>query len=111
LSLQKHWDKAVNNALIAKAIEFCANNKIRWIMYGRMGNHPSLDKFKQSNGFSKFSVVRYYVPITRKGKLAVKLGLQRESKDVLPEPLKAWLIPLYNWVSRNKIRAKQVSSS
>jgi hypothetical protein len=111
LSLQNYWDKSVNNALIAKAVEFCANNKIRWLLYGRMGNHPSLDKFKQSNGFSKFSVVRYYVPITRKGKLAVKLGLQRESKDVLPEPLKAWLIPLYNWVSRNKIRAKQVSSS
>jgi len=111
LSLQKHWDKSVNNALIAKAVEYCANDKIRWIMYGRMGNHPSLDKFKQSNGFSKFTVARYYVPITRKGRLAVKLGLHREIKDVLPEPLKTGLIPLYNWVSRNKIRVKQGSSS
>jgi hypothetical protein len=108
LSLQKHWDKAVNNALIAKAIEFCANNKIKWIMYGRMGNHPSLDKFKQSNGFSKFTIARYYVPITRKGRLAVKLGLHREIKDVVPEPLKHWLIPFYNWISR--MRVKQISS-
>jgi len=101
LSLQKHWDKAVNNALIAEAIKFCGNNKIKWIMYGRMGNHPSLDRFKQSNSFSKFPIVRYYIPITWKGKLAVKLGLHREIKDVVPERLKHWLIPLYNWSSRN----------
>ena len=106
LSLQKHWDKAVNNALIAKAIEFCANEKIRWIMYGRMGNHPSLDKFKQSNGFSRFTVTRYYVPITKKGRIAVKMGLHKEIKDVLPPPVKYSLIPLYNWVSRNKMRIK-----
>jgi len=101
LSLQKHWDKAVNNALIAKAMKFCASNKIEWVMYGRMGNHPSLDKFKESNSFSKFTIARYYIPITWKGKLAVKLGLHREIKDVVPERLKHWLIPLYNWTSRN----------
>jgi hypothetical protein len=106
LSLQKHWDKAVNNALIAKAIEFCANKKIRWIMYGRMGNHPSLDKFKQSNGFSRFPVTRYYVPITKKGRIATKMGLHREIKDALPQPVKYPLIPLYNWISRNKMRIK-----
>ena len=110
LSLQKHWDKAVNNALIAEAIKFCASNKIEWVMYGRMGNHPSLDRFKQSNSFSKFSIARYYILITWKGKLAVKLGLHREIKDVVPEPLKHWLIPFYNWTSR-KTRIKQVSSS
>ena len=107
LSSQKHLDKAVNNALIAKAVEFCANKKTLWIMYGRMGNHPSLDKFKQSNGFSKFPVIRYYVPITRKGRIAVKMGLHREVKDVLPEPLKSALIPVYNWISRSKTRIKR----
>jgi len=106
LSLQKHWDKAVNNALVAKAIEFCANKKIRWIMYGRMGNHPSLDKFKQSNGFPRFTVTRYYVPITKKGRIAAKMGLHREIKDILPQPVKYPLIPLYNWISRNKMRIR-----
>ena len=106
LSLQKQWGKAVNNGLVAKAIEFCARKKIRWIMYGRMGNHPSLDKFKQSNGFSKFPLTRYYVPITKKGEIAVKMGLHREIKDILPQPIKYPLIPLYNWINRNKIRIK-----
>jgi hypothetical protein len=106
LSLQKHWDKAVNNALIVKAIEVCATKKIVWLMYGRMGNHPSLDKFKQSNGFSRFPLTRYYIPITKRGRIAVKMGLHREIKDVLPQPIKYPLIPVYNWISRNKMRMK-----
>ena len=55
LSMQKHWDKAVNNALLAKAVEVCASKGEQWLMYGRIGNHPSLDKFKESNGFAKVS--------------------------------------------------------
>jgi hypothetical protein len=111
LSLQKHSDKAVNNALVAKAVEVCATKKIGWLMYGRMGNHPSLDMFKQNNGFIKFSLTRYYVPITRKGRIATKLGLHREIKDVLPQPIKYSLIPVYNWVSRNKTRIRLHSGS
>jgi hypothetical protein len=106
LSLQKHSGKAVNNALIAKAIEVCATKQFGWLMYGRMGNHPSLDNFKQSNGFTKFSLTRYYVTITKKGRIATKMGLHREIKDVLPQPMKYPLIPVYNWVSRNKMRIR-----
>ncbi len=104
LSLQKHWDKAVNNALIAKAIEVCADKRIRWLMYGRMGNHPTLDAFKQNNGFTQSSLTRYYIPLTNKGKIAAKLGLHREVKDALPTSIKYPLIPIYNWISRNKMK-------
>jgi len=108
LSLQKHWDKAVNNALIAKAMEFCANNNIEWVMYGRMGNHPTLDSFKESNGFTKLLLTRYFLPLTSKGKLAIKLKLNRELKDSLPPSMKRALIPLYNWVSRTRARVKLI---
>ena len=74
LSMQKQWDKSVNNALLAKAVEVCASKGERWLMYGRIGNHPSLDKFKESNGFAKFPITRYYVPLTWRGKVAVRLG-------------------------------------
>jgi hypothetical protein len=104
LSLQKHWDKAVNNALLAKAVEVCANKQVKWLMYGRMGNHPSLDRFKQNNGFARFSLTRYYVLLTTKGKIAAKLGLHREFKDVLPQSIKYKLIPFYNWISRTKAK-------
>ncbi|MEM2099555.1 MAG: GNAT family N-acetyltransferase [Candidatus Bathyarchaeia archaeon] len=106
LSLQRHLDKAVNNALIAKVVELCAAKGMGWVMYGRMGNHPSLDRFKESNGFIKFPLTRYYVPLTRKGRFAVRFGLHREFKDVLPEVVKYRLIPFYNWVSRTKLRVK-----
>jgi hypothetical protein len=109
LSLQKHWDKSVNNALIAKAIEFCANNHIEWVMYGRMGNHPTLDSFKESNGFIKFSLTRYFLPLTSKGKLAIKLKLNKELKDSLPPSMKKALFPLYNWASRTRARIRLIS--
>jgi len=102
LSLQKHWDKALNNALLAKAVEVCATNDNRWLMYGRIGNHPSLDRFKENNGFKKYPIKRYYVPLTLKGKLSIRLGLHRDLKDILPQWLKGPLIPVFSWVSRNK---------
>lgn len=102
LSLQKHWDKAVNNALLAKAIEVCADQQVKWLMYGRMGNHPSLDKFKKSNGFTRFPLSRYFIPLTKKGEIAVKLGLYKEIKDYFPQQTKYFLIPIYNWISRIK---------
>jgi hypothetical protein len=107
LSLQKFWDKAVNNALVAKAIEVCAAKQIQWIMYGRMGNHPSLDSFKESNGFSKFPLTRYYVPLTKKGRITAKLGLHREAKETLPQSIKGLLIPVFNWLSRIKVNIKR----
>jgi hypothetical protein len=106
LSLQKHLDKAVNNALLSKAVEICADKQSGWLMYGRMGNHPSLDKFKQSNGFTKYPLTRWYEPTTKKGRIAIKIGLHREAKDVLPQSIKYKLIPVYNWISRTRIRIK-----
>jgi hypothetical protein len=50
--------------------------------------------------------VRYYIPISGKGKIAVRLGMHRELKDSLPEFMKNRLIPISNWVSRNKVRVK-----
>ena len=106
LSFQKHSDKAVNNALIAKTVEICISRQVKWLMYGRMGNHPSLDNFKVNNGFTKFTFPRFYVPLSTKGRIAMKLGLHKELKDSLPEALKSPLFPVFNWISRNKQRIK-----
>lgn len=106
LSLQKYWDKALNNALIAKTIEVCAEQQEQWIMYGRMGNHPSLDRFKQSNGFTQFALTRYYVPVTGKGKIAIRLGLHKEIKDSLPKAIRYPLFPVYSWFSRTRVQLR-----
>lgn len=106
LSRQEHWDKAVNNALVAKAVEVCATKRIRWLMYGRIGNHPTLDNFKLNNGCIKYELTRFYIPLTTKGKIAAKLGLHRELKDTLPDSVKYRLMPVYNWVSRMNARVR-----
>jgi hypothetical protein len=106
LSMQKHQDKSVNNALLAKTVEVCAANRIKWLMYGRIGNHPSLDKFKENNGFIKYSLSRFYIPMSVKGWLAIRLGLHQELKDSLPQSIKNQLIPAYGWVSRTVARLK-----
>jgi hypothetical protein len=83
LALQKHWDKAVESALVAKTVESSVNEQQEWIMYGRMGNNQPLDSFKQSNGFTRFQLTRYYIPTTGRGKVATKLGLHKEVVDTL----------------------------
>jgi hypothetical protein len=111
LSLQKQWDKAVNNALLAKAVEVCADKQVKWLMYGRMGNHPSLDKFKQNNGFTCYPLTRYYIPLTRKGRIAAKLRLHREKEDMFPQSIRDNLIrPIYSWINRTKNRKKRENS-
>jgi hypothetical protein len=107
LSLQKHWDKAINNVILSKAVEVCAERGHEWLMYGRMGkgsSHPSLDKFKENNGFVRYSLNRYYVMLSRRGEIAVKLGLHKQFKDKIPEVLKPKVIPVYNFISRTKIK-------
>ena len=104
LSYQKHSDKAVNNALIAKSVQVCSSKNIKWLMYGRIGNHPSLDRFKENNGFAKFTFPRYYVALTSKGRVTLKVGFHRELKDSLPSTIKLPLIPIFAWASRNKQR-------
>lgn len=106
VSMQKHRDLALNNALVAKAVEVCASKGEKWLMYARMGNHPTLDKFKENNGFTKYALTRYYVPLTKKGEAAVNLGLHRRTIDVLPTSIKYRLIPIYNWTSRTKMKIK-----
>ncbi len=108
LSLQKYSDKSINNAMLAKAVEICASSGNRWLMYGRIGNHPSLDRFKESNGFFRYDLSRFYIPLTNKGKVAIRLGLHQEVKDTLPQSIKALAIPVFNWVSRNKTKLKLV---
>jgi hypothetical protein len=105
LSFQKHWDKALNNVMLSKVVELCAKDSHKWLMYGRMGkgsNHPSLDKFKENNGFVRYPLNRYYMVLSKKGKLAVKLGFHQQFKDRVPESLKPKVIPVYNFISRTK---------
>jgi hypothetical protein len=81
-----HRDLAPTNALLAKAVERCAEKGFSYLVYAYWLN-DSLGDFKRSNGFQRFDLPRYFVPLTRKGKLALKLGLHRGWKEAVPRQL------------------------
>lgn len=77
LSKINHRDKAPNNAILAKAVEICADRKVQSLAYAGWGSGVvgGMDKFKTSNGFQCIDVARYYVPLTLRGRLALGAGV------------------------------------
>jgi hypothetical protein len=86
-----HFDKRPANALIAKAVELCEARGISHLTYGlfNYGNkrESPLREFKSRNGFEEILMPRYYIPLTVKGALAVKLKLHRGLHGLLPPPV------------------------
>lgn len=83
-----HQDKRPANALMARAVRLCEEERIEFLVYGQLtyGNKTdsSLRDFKLRNGFEDIFVPRYYVPLTAKGRLALRLGLHRGLVGILP---------------------------
>ncbi len=78
-----HRDKAPTNALIAKAVELCAARNQGLLMYS-VWEGQGLTDFKEANGFERFDIPRYYVPLNWRGWLALRFRLHRRLADVLP---------------------------
>jgi len=92
VSMVKHRDKSPTNALLAKAVEVTAERKIPYLVYakfvyGRKGE-DTLSDFKRHNAFEKIDLPRYYVPLTRRGRLALALRLHNGIVERLPQ----WLV-------------------
>jgi hypothetical protein len=83
-----HSDKRPANALMAKAAEICEAKGISYITYGRYnyGNKRDspLREFKVRNGFEEILVPRFFVPLTRWGRLCMKAKLHRGAVGILP---------------------------
>jgi hypothetical protein len=107
ISQIRHRDKAPSNALIAKAVEICDRQKIPYLVYAHWGTN-SLADFKRHSGFEQVSLPRYYVPLTIKGKIALRLGLHRGLGGMIPEGVKVRLIKLRSlWYERRQNRKDQ----
>jgi hypothetical protein len=87
ISSIKHRDKATNNALIAKSVEICEKRQLPYLVY-LFWSDDSLAEFKRRCGFEKTPVPRYFVPLTLKGRLGLKLGLHRGWQAALPSRIK-----------------------
>lgn len=104
LSKTKHFDKRPTNALIAKAVEICVQRGISNLTYcNYVYNDPesSLTEFKRRNGFEKVLVPRYYIPLTLKGKVALRLGTHHGLANLIPKPLFKKLLRIRSlWYAR-----------
>ena len=93
LAMMQHRDKAPTNALIAQAVRSCAELGVPYLWYAKYTygkkRADSLAEFKKHNGFQKVDIHRYYVPLTKVGRLALQLGLQHEGIDCVPAPIAA----------------------
>ena len=78
--------KYVNNALIAKSVELCCQNRIPFLTYTKW-RRGSQAEFLVRHGFQKVTVPRYWIPLTPKGKIAIKLGLYRDIRSYIPDRL------------------------
>jgi hypothetical protein len=83
ISMIKHRDKAPTNCLVAKAVEICAREKMPYLVYLHWGT-GSFAEFKRRTGFEKTRVPRYFVPLTAKGRLALRLGVHNGVVPLLP---------------------------
>jgi hypothetical protein len=101
LSKIAYRDLRPNNALLSEAVRACAARGTHHLLYEKYtyGNKKddSLTKFKQNNGFVRMDVPRYFVPLTIKGEVCLRLGLHKRVAERLPE----WLLaPVRNLRTR-----------
>ena len=109
VSMIRHRDKAPTNALISHAVRSCAERGIPYLVYSNFAygkkQRSNLSDFKESNGFQRVDLPRYYVPLTRVGWAAFHLGLHHRFVDHFPEPLLAKVRALRNAWYNHKFHA------
>jgi hypothetical protein len=113
ISKQRYFHLRPTNALIAKAVEVCAQRNVSHLVYGEYRfpgkTQSSLAEFKKRNGFEEALCPRYFIPLTAKGSLVIRLGLHRGLKRYLPEPLSRLLLTVRQWLLR--VRAPNPNSA
>ena len=83
ISLVAHRDKAPTNALLAKAVEVCAERRIQLLQYG-IWSRRTLGEFKKHHGFKLMTIPRYYVPLNLRGRAALALRFHRRLSEFVP---------------------------
>jgi hypothetical protein len=103
---KKHFNKRPMNALIAKAVEICALQGMSHLTYGEYdGSRSSLGEFKRHNGFQQILLPRYYIPLTLKGQITLKLKLHHRFVRMLPQPVFVQLRKVRNlWYTKQFCR-------
>jgi hypothetical protein len=90
------------NALLASTVELCHKKGMSFLLYGQYvyGRHTNspLTEFKRRNGFEEIRLPRYFVPLTSKGRLAIKLRLHAGLREQLPAPVINLILRFRSWL-------------
>lgn len=105
VSMVRHNDKCPTNVLIAQSVRSCAERSIGRLVYQKFSygkkQMDGLSQFKKVNGFEKVDMLRYYVPLTSLGRIALRLELHHRFSERIPEPIAARLRQLRRvWYNR-----------
>lgn len=88
MSMIRHRDKAPTNLLVASAVRACAERSIQRLFYARYAYRhkkpDSLADFKRHNGFVRYDIPRYFVPLTVGGRVALLARLHHGLAARLP---------------------------
>lgn len=91
LTKKFYQDKAPMNLLIAEGVRLCDAHNIPFFVYGRYDygkvGIKSLQDFKKYNGFEGILFPRYFIPLSEKGKLMIRLRIHNGWTGPIPKPL------------------------
>jgi hypothetical protein len=100
-------DKRPANALMAKAVELCEEKHISYLLFGKFNygttRDSSLREFKIRNGFEEMLMPRYFIPLTMKGVVSLKLNLHRGLARLLPHGIISVLLKVRTKYHRFKL--------
>lgn len=101
LCLDAHRDKRPMTALIVKAAEICHQKGLKYLTYGRFTygrkTESSIAEFKRRIGFQQIDFPRYYIPLSLRGRIALKLGAHKGWRALLPPTLIRRLLKIRAW--------------
>ncbi len=113
LCLNAHQDKRPIIALIVKAAEICSKKRIKYLVYGRFiygKKDSSVTEFKRRLGFVKLEFPRYYMPITLRGEICLRLGLHKGVVNLIPSPLLESLLQFRAWWLGRRLQEPKISA-
>ena len=109
LGLNAHRDKRPVTALIVKAAEICHKKGLKYLVYGKFTYGRKTDDgivdFKRSLGFERKEFPRYYIPLTWRGRIALKLGAHKGWRGLLPPQIMDPLLKIRTWWLQKKLFA------
>jgi len=96
------------NALIVKAVELCHARGMSYVKYGQFRYGNQRTRLSWSSNCAMVSGgpgPRYTIPLTRKGRVAVALGVHRELRALVPQSVLASHGACDQWYSARVPRA------